>query len=261
MTATTHALPRGRYQIRHVVRFEAFKILTLRSTMLLVTVTVAGTLLGTLLEAHADLHHVAGWYSGFDPTNESLTGLIVAALTGGVFGALAITGEYSAGTIRTSLAAAPRRPGLLAAKIGVTASAAVVFSELLSFGSFLLGQAVLSGGGAPHAGLATPGALRAVTMTGVFVGLLALMSFGFGLVLRSTAGAIAAFAGVVFVLQFIARGSGYTPTSMLFNSVSRAVPRHDGVHSVAPALAVVLMALYAAIALAVGAATFIRRDA
>jgi hypothetical protein len=37
-------------------------------------------------------------------------------------------------------------------------------------------------------------------MTGLFIALLALMSFGFGLVLRSTAGAIAAFAGVVFVL-------------------------------------------------------------
>jgi hypothetical protein len=88
----------------------------------------------------------------------------------------------------------------LIAKNGVTAVATVVFCELLSFASFLVGQAVLAGGGAPHASLGSPGALRAVTLTGLFIALLALMSFGFGLVLRSTAGAIAAFAGVVFVL-------------------------------------------------------------
>ena len=50
-----------------------------------------------------------------------------------MFGALLITGEYSSGTIRTTLAATPRRPILLAAKIGVTAAATVVFCELLSF--------------------------------------------------------------------------------------------------------------------------------
>lgn len=261
MTATTHLSPRDRYQMRHVANFEAFKILTLRSTAILFAITVAGTLLGTLAEVHADLRHVAGWYAGFDATNEALTGMIVAALTGGVFGALAITGEYSTGTIRTTLAATPRRTGLLAAKVGVTATATVVFSALLSFASFLLGQAILSGGGAPHASLATRGAFRAVTMTGVFIALLALMSMGFGLVLRSTAGAVAAFAGVVFVLQFIARGNPYTPTGILFNSVSRTMPHDNGVHPVAPALGLVLMALYAAIALAVGAALFIRRDA
>ena len=52
-------------------------------------------------------------------------------MTGGVFGALLITGEYSSGTIRTTLAATPKRPLLLAAKIGVTAVLTMVFCELL----------------------------------------------------------------------------------------------------------------------------------
>ena len=69
--------------------------------------------------------------------------MIVAGLTGGVFGALIITGEYSSGTIRSSLAATPRRPILLTAKIGVTAVAVVVFCELLSFVSFLLGRSFI----------------------------------------------------------------------------------------------------------------------
>ena len=77
--------------------------------------------------------------------------MVVAGLTGGVFGALIITGEYSSGTIRTTLAATPRRPILLTAKIGVTAVAVVVFCEVLSFVSFFLGQAILSGQQTPSA--------------------------------------------------------------------------------------------------------------
>ena len=40
-------------------------------------------------------------------------------------------------------------------------------------------------------------------MTGLFIALLALMSFGFGLICRSTAAAIATFVGVVFVLPLV----------------------------------------------------------
>ncbi len=107
MTQTVRRAPRGRYRIKHMAKSEALKILTLRSSAIILGITVVGVLAGTALEAHADLHHVAAWYAGFDPTQESLTGLIVAALTGGVVGALAITGEYLSGTIHSMLAAAP----------------------------------------------------------------------------------------------------------------------------------------------------------
>ena len=198
--------PPGHYRLKNVVRSEVVKILTLRSTALTLGITVAAALLVTGLVSNAALGHSAGWYLGFDPTQTSLTGLIVAGLTGGVFGALIITGEYSSGTIRASLAATPRRPILLTAKIGVTAAAVVVFCEILSFVSFFLGQAILSGQPTPsaselqqsgqgpipigpggtsllshlstHASLASPGAFRAVWMTGLFIALLALMSFG-----------------------------------------------------------------------------------
>jgi ABC-2 family transporter protein len=179
------------YRLAHVVRSEALKVLTLRSNAMILGLTVVAGPLVTGLVANANLHHNPGYYIGFDPTQNSLVGLIVAGLTGGVFGSLLITSEYASGTIRASMAATPRRPMLLAAKIGVAAAITVLFCEILSFVSFFLGQAVLSGGGAPSASLGSPGALRAVVMTGVFIALLALPSFGFGLILRSTAGAIA----------------------------------------------------------------------
>lgn len=267
MTQALQIAPLGHYRPKHVVRSEVAKILTLRSTAITLGLTVAIGLLVTGLVTNSALGHEAMWYNGFDPTQESLTGLIVAALTGGVFGALLITGEYSSGTIRTTLAATPKRPILLGAKIGVTAAATVAFCELLSFAAFFLGQAVLSGGGAPHASLGSPGALRAVTLSGLFISLMALMSFGFGLIFRSTAAAIAAFVGVVFVLPLVMHGISepdlrYMPTNILTDSVMSTVHQLGGiVKPVSAGLGLLLMAIYAAISLAVGAVLFVRRDA
>ena len=272
MTAVLPSTARpGRYRARHVARFELAKILTLRSTAITLGLTVVACLLVTGLVAHAQLHQQFG--PGFDPTQTSLSGMIPAALTGGVFGALIVTGEYASGTIRTTLAAAPRRALLLAVKTGVTAVLLLVFFEVMSLATFFLGQAILSGG-TPTASLGSPGAARAVLLTGAFVTLMALLSFGFGLIFRSTAGAIAAFVGVVFVLPLVMHGISqagvrYLPTSILTNSIMSTVSAaHVGPKGVAvgnlplsPGVGLLLMVLYAAIALAAGAVVFIRRDA
>ncbi len=286
------AVPSGRYRLKNVVRSEVVKIVTLRSTAITLGITIAAALLVTGLVSNAALGHFPGFYVGFDPTQASLTGLIVAGLTGGVFGALIITGEYSSGTIRTSLAATPRRPMLLGAKVGVTAATVILFCEILSFVSFFLGQAILSGQHAPsvaqvqqsgqgpvgpggqlllnqirtHASLGSPGALRAVWMTGLFIALLALMSFGLGLIFRSTAGAIAGFAGVTFVLPLVMRGISehldrYMPTNILVNSVMSTVPNNGPYAPLSAPAGLLVMVLYAAVAIGVGAMLFTKRDA
>lgn len=268
MTQAIQTAPLSRYRVTNAVKSEVVKLLTLPSTAVTLGVTVAIGLLVTGLVTNAALHHGPDFYNGFDPTQSALTGLIVAGLTGGVLGALLITGEYSSGTIRSSLAAIPRRPVLLAAKLAVTAAVMVVFCEILSFVAFFLGEGILSGGGAPSASLGSPGALRAVWMTGLFIALLALMSFGFGLVFRSTAGAISAFVGVVFVLPLVMRGiseadTRYTPTRILVNSIMSTSPRGRGgpIQDFSPGVGLLLMAIYAAIALAAGAVVFMKRDA
>jgi ABC-2 type transport system permease protein len=272
MTQAIENVPLGHYRVKHVVRAEVAKILTLRSTAITLGLTVAFSLLVTGLVSNAALHHGSDYYFGFDPTQQALTGLIVAALTGGVLGALLITNEYSSGTIRTTLAATPRRSILSATKMGVTAALFLIFSEVLSFVAFFLGQGILSGGGAPSANLGSPGAFRAVFMTGAFIALLALMSFGFGLIFRSTAAAIAAFVGVVFVLplfvhQISEHLERYLPTNILVNSIMStvhqgpAVPPPGTNGPVSPVVGLALMAVYAALALACGAVLFARRDA
>jgi ABC-2 type transport system permease protein len=268
MSQAIQTAPPGHYRVKDVVKSEVVKIVTLPSTAITLGLTVVVGLLVTGLVANAALHHGPGFYDGFDPTQQALTGLIVAGLTGGVFGALLITAEYSSGTIRTTLAATPKRPILLAAKIGVTAAATVFFCELLSFMAFFLGEGILSGGGAPSPTLGSPGAFRAVFMTGLFIALLALMSFGLGLICRSTAGAIAAFVGVVFVLPLVMRGISqpdlrYVPTYILTNSIMATVNQGPGgvVRTLSPATGLLLMAIYTAISLAVGAVLFVKRDA
>jgi ABC-2 type transport system permease protein len=268
MTQTIDLVRPGHYRVKHVAKSEVVKILTLRSTFITFGLTIVATLLVTGLAAHAALHHNPMFYMGFDPTAQALSGMIAAALTGGVFGALLITVEYSSGTIRTTLAAVPKRPVLLATKIGVTAVATMVFCELLSFATFFLGEGILSGGGAPSANLGSPGALRAVTLTGLFIALMALMSFGFGLIFRSTAAAIAAFAGVVFVLPLAMHAISqsdvrYLPSNILTQSIMATVNQGGGpiAGPVSPVVGLLLMALYAAIALAAGAVLFTRRDA
>lgn len=268
MTQAIQTAPLGHYRVKNVVKSEVVKIMTLRSTAAILGLTVVAGLLATGLVANSALHHAPVYYQGFDPTQEALTGLIIAGLTGGVFGALLITGEYSSGTIRTTLAATPRRPLLLAAKVGVTAAATVVFCEAFSFVSFFLGEAILSGGGAPSANLGSPGALRAVSMTGLAIALMALMSFGFGLIFRSTAAAIAAFVGVVFVLPLVMHAISepdvrYLPTGILTNSIMATVKRGPGgiLQPLSPGVGLLVMVLYTAIPLAVGALLFAKRDA
>jgi ABC-type transport system involved in multi-copper enzyme maturation permease subunit len=267
MTLAMETARTPRHGVRHAVRSETTKILTLRSTFVTLGLTVVAALLVTGLATNAARHQQPGYYLGFDPTQLALTGMIVAGLTGGVFGALLVTGEYSSGTIRSTLAALPRRPVVLAAKTGVTAVSTLLFCEVLSFASFFLGQAILSGG-APSASLGSQGALRAVALTGACIALMALMSFGFGLIFRSTPAAIAAFVGVVFVLPLVMHGISeggvrYLPTNILTQSIMSTVSVGPGAKypPVSPAVGLVLMAAYAATAIAVGAVLFVKRDA
>jgi ABC-2 type transport system permease protein len=104
-------------------------------------------------------------------------------------------------------------------------------------------------------------------MTGAFIALMALMSFGLGLILRNTAGAIAGFVGIIFVLPLVMHGISehdlrYVPTNILTNSIMSTVNQGPGINQpVSPAIGLLLMAIYAAVALGAGAVLFVRRDA
>ncbi len=253
----------GRAGLRQAMRAEWRKFASLRSTKWSLLVTLAATLLVTYLSTNGALHRSRQWYQGFDPTNTALAGLAVGSLVVGVLGMLAMTGEYSSGTIRSSLAATPRRDVFFLAKVIDFALLALVIGMVLSFASFFVGQAVLSGGGAPSATLSDPGVLRALVESGAFLGLLALFGVGIGAIIRHSAGAIGAFVGCTLLSSILLQHVGgnparYTPVMIYGNSVASVVHVPGALNS---STGFAYMALYTVAALTTGAVALSKRDA
>jgi ABC-2 type transport system permease protein len=251
--------------LSHAVRAEWTKLGTLRSTRWALFVALIGTVLVSFLSAHGvERHQPPGFYAreAFDPTNTSLAGFALASLVIGVLSVLSMTGEYGSGTIRSSLAATPRRTVFFGAKAIVSGTVALGLGFALSFLSFFVGQAVLSGG-APTASLGDPGVLRALLESGAFLALLALFGVGIGAIIRHSAGAIATFVGCTLLLPLVLHDVAgnpdrFMPVMLLGNSVAAVQPV---VGALTSTTALLLMALYAALALTVGAALLGRRDA
>jgi ABC-2 type transport system permease protein len=254
---------RWRAGLPQTMRAEWTKLMSLRSTWWTLLITAVGTYLVTYLATHGALHHSKSWYQDFDPTNVSMAGMSVGSLALGVLGILAVSGEYGSGTIRASLSAMPRRGTLISAKIVVVGLLTLLVGEALSFTAFLEGQAVLKGG-APTATLGQPGVLRAVALSGVFLALFALLGLGLGVVIRHTAGAIALFAGVTFLIPILFNSishniARFAPELIFANSVTTTVDQHTNALSVT--MGVVCMVAYCAAALGFGAVLLNRRDA
>ena len=112
---------------------------------------------------------------------------------------------------------------------------------VLSFLSFFVGQAVLSGA-APTATLDDPGVLRALLESAAFLALLALFGVGIGAIIRHSAGAIATFVGCTLLLPLLLHNvagnpSRFMPVLLLGNSVAAVVPISGALSSTAALLA------------------------
>jgi ABC-2 type transport system permease protein len=178
---------------------EWTKFRSLRSThytLLLAVTLLIG--LGALLCAVA-VGQAHGLDTGATAASTSLTGTFFAQLAIGVLGVLVISGEYSTGMIRASLAVVPARLPVLWAKLAVCAGA--VFATMLasSFIAFGIGQAVLSGKHL-NASLSDPGALRSIIGSALYLTVAALTALALGALLRNTAAAISTFVAVFFVI-------------------------------------------------------------
>jgi ABC-type transport system involved in multi-copper enzyme maturation permease subunit len=214
----------GRYGVTDLARSEWTKLRSVRSSLWSSVLVVAlGVGLSILATTETRAHWAHTTHPTFDPTRLSLIGVNVAQLVIGVLGVLVISGEYGTGTIRATFSAAPRRPLVIVAKVAVFTLAAVVLSEVTAFASFFLGQAMLTAP-APHATLATPGALRAVIGSGLYVCVIGLVALALGLIIRHTAGAIAAFVGVLLIFPIVVQA---LPQSLI-NAVQRYEPLHIG---------------------------------
>ncbi|MGI8715623.1 MAG: ABC transporter permease subunit [Solirubrobacteraceae bacterium] len=225
--ATATAVAKPGVTFPRVLRSEWTKLWTLRSTRWTLLLSFIGmAALGPLVAAvqmsrwgQLSLHDRAT----FDAIDSGVGGYHLAQLGIGVLGVLVISGEYSTGMIRSSLMAVPRRLPVLGAKIAVYAAVTFVLMLIAALISFFVVQAIVTQHHVQHS-IGDPGALRTVVGSALFLTVLGAMCVGLGGLVRNSAGGIAAFVGLLFVLPGI---SAILPSSVN-DSVSPYLPLSAG---------------------------------
>jgi ABC-type transport system involved in multi-copper enzyme maturation permease subunit len=256
--------------MRRVLASEWTKLWTLRSTRwTLLVAFVVMSALGPIASAVQMAHwaHMSPQdRATFDAINTATGGWHGAQLAIGVLGVLVISGEYTTGMIRSSLMAVPHRLPVLWAKILVYAGVTFVLMLVATLISFFASQPILTEHHVQHS-LGDPGALRTVIGCALFMTVLGAMCVGFGALLRSTAGGLATFVGLLFVLPGLLDILG----SSLNNTVSPYLPLNAGMtvlshsfdspHHLSVWGGFALFCGYAVAAIAAAAVTLMRRDA
>jgi hypothetical protein len=253
-----------------VVRSEWTKLLSLRSTRWSLLVAVVMMILVAVAIAVAQMTR---WHqlsphdrATFDSINTAVASFNFSQLAVGVLGVLVITGEYSTGMVRSSFMAVPHRLPVLWAKAAVFATITLVLMLVSAFVAFFIVQAIVTQHHLQHS-LADPHALRVVIGVALFLTVLGLLAVGLGALVRNTAGGIAIFVFLLFVLPGI---TAILPASMA-DSISPYLPLNAGTavatstfensHHMAPWTGFALFCGYAAVVLAAAAIGLTRRDA
>jgi ABC-2 type transport system permease protein len=261
---------RGRVTQGRIVVSEWTKLWSLRSTRWSLLTAVILTIGLPLLFAAITSSH---WGSmapheraNRHPLEIALAGVNLSQLAIGVLGVLVITGEYSTGMIRASLTAVPKRLPMLWAKATVYAVVTFVLMLPSVIIAFFASQAILSQHDILQISFSHPGVTRTVVGGAVYLMLLAVLTLAVGTIVRNTAGAIAAFAAIFFVIPPLLN---ILPTSWN-NAIGQYLPDAagrsifsltHGAHSLAPGPGLALFAGYCVLALAVAAVVLARRDA
>lgn len=194
----------GARHVAEVLAAEWHKLRSVRSTWwALAAVTgfniVTAAVLGIVLPGAMSARDQATAH----PIGLTLAGLHLSQIAIGVLGVLMITSEYSSGMIRATLAAVPARRLMLAAKIAVLAAVTVGAGQATCYAAYFAFQLFLPADSSLLISLSSPGAGRAVTGAGLYLAVLALAGLGLGAIMRSSAGAITALFGMLFVPTLI----------------------------------------------------------
>ena len=266
MSAAVAAWP-GRVTQARVALSEWTKLRSVRSTRWSFLAAVLFTIGIAAIACTAVAHHYANMSprdkADFHPLEVNLAGVQLAQLAIGVLGVLVITAEYSTGMIRASFTAVPKRLPVLWAKLGVFA--AVTFALMLPavLVAFFVGEAILArhhidvGFTAPHVVRVLVGAALYLTVVGLF-------GLGLGAIVRNTAGGIASFAAIMFVLPPLMNvlpaswNRGASPYLPL--QAGEAILATTPGNHLSPWLGLLLFAGYAAAATAIAAVLLVRRD-
>ena len=270
-TPTAPSAPRGGSVTQaRVARSEWTKLWSLRSTrwsLLAAVISMAALPVGIALV------QMSRWStmsledrSRYDAIDAGVGGYHLAQLAIGVLGVLVISGEYSTGMIRSSLMAAPKRLPVLWAKLGVFCGVTFVLMLVSTFVAFFAVQAIVAQHHVQRS-LGDPHALRAVIGAALFLTVLGALGVGLGALVRSTAGGIAAFVGLLFVLPGITAllpattGDAINPYLPLNAGFTVTTSTFEGPHHLSTWGGFAVFCAYALVIVAAGAMRLARSDA
>ncbi|MEV6168019.1 ABC transporter permease [Streptomyces sp. NPDC051954] len=243
---------------REGLAFEWTKFASLRSTVWTTAAVALVTVVGAVF---------VGLTGSLQPDDTvlggSLTTTVPSLMIAGVVGALTVCGEYSSGTIGSTLTAVPRRGRVLLAKAALLTGLLYGVGLAACTVAYVLGDAILDDTYAQ--GEALP-ALFGIAALFSIVGVLGL---AIGALLRHAAGAVTAVTGVLLLPSLFGPLfgdlerwiAGATPTAALqkLTQTSDASPETVGSLGAWPSL--LLVAVCTAVALLVAVGVFRRRDA
>lgn len=190
-----------------VFRAECTKLRSIRSTYIVLFLSMFFMIgLSLLIAWGLSVAFSEGDFDGpaavfLDTTWLTLQGIWLAQSAIGVFGVLIVTGEYSSGMIRATLAATPKRWTVLTAKAALVFLVAMLVMTPTVFLSFSLAQLIIEDAGL-NASYSDPGVLRAVFGGALYLSGIAVLGSALAWLLRSAVGAVFTLVGLVVILPF-----------------------------------------------------------
>lgn len=207
MTTTTHTHQLGTSTLTFggVLRSEWIKLRTLRSTLWCYVIIVALTI-GLALLIAAAVPAVTGTASHDTQQSTWVTaatlGVSFSQLVSAVLGALVITGEYGTGMIRSTFSTVPKRLPAIVAKVLVFGVSTFVVGLVSLVAAALVSAPLLPAKGI-HPDFGDGAVWLALVGGAGYLALIGVLSLAIGLILRSSAGSIAASLGLVLVVPII----------------------------------------------------------
>ncbi|MGY0057188.1 ABC transporter permease [Streptomyces sp. LZ34] len=211
---------------------------------------------------------------GGDMTKRSLIGVELGQALVAMLAVLVISGEYSSGMIRTTLAAMPRRTTVFAAKAITLTGVVAAAGSIAVLGSLLAGRFILprhgftAARGYPALSLADGPTLRATAGSILYLTLIALLSLGIAAIVRDSATSIGVILGLLYLLPILSQVIGDPHWQRLLQqigpmSAGLAIQATTNLHSlpISPWAGLGVTAGWAAAALVAGGLLLRIRDA
>lgn len=259
----------GRVTQARVVLSEWTKLRSVRSTrwslFAALLLTIGFPVLASFVVGAHWAHMAPQERAHRQPLDIALIGVNVAQLAIGVLGVLVITAEYSTGMIRASFTAAPKRLPVLWAKALVFAATTFVLMLPAVIAAFYASQAILARHHILQISFTAPGVTRSVIGGALYLTVIGVFALGLGAIVRNTAGGIAVFAAILFVvpplMNVLPSSWNDAITPYLPSSAGRDVfSLVQDSHSIGVWPGFALFCGYALLALAIAAVLLRRRD-